>query len=396
MLPDVYKRVTEVWSDSSGGSYGSGYLIGGSLVLTALHVLRARGEAMPSTIKVRPLGIADTGIPLQTADVVWPVEADLDEPSTPDAALLRMSKVSCQIDEELAIGAPVGVSDAGDFVVTATGFPAFAADTKARRDTDQITGSVSVGAGLVSMRYLIANVRGAANECIDMRREWRGMSGAGLLSGNRLVGTLLARRSANSRYDFSGLRIDRLLSDEAFATIVNPYTASSNQTDPAYANSGKSRHSPEMPELLSSYWDRLDHDLQDAFMLAAAASRREGKDYISTTKLFSALRRIGADPLPDMLSRLPPGAVAEPPAEDLSPSYSSLGSINSLSHCVTRSISELAPKVDRASVLSSEDVFVDIARHGTGKSTRRLRTHGVGSSDIQRLVGQLGWSVLER
>lgn len=398
-MSDAFRRVSEIWCNASGGSFGSGYYIGDGLVLTALHVLRSRGERLPNIVKVRPLGIADSGMALQPADVIWPRVNDLDSPDVADAALLRMSNISCQVDEDLAIGPPSQISTTGELNVSATGFPAFAASPNERRDTDQIRGTVSVGAGLVSMKYFIANVRGAANESIDMRREWRGMSGAGLLDDDRLIGILLARKSANSRYDFSGLRIDRLLSDETFAKIIGPHTKISKtdtRSTACFTHSERVGSSPEMPSLLVSYWDRMDHDLQDAFMLAAAASKREGKDYISTSKLFSALRRIGADPLPDMLSKLPRDAVAEPPPADISPNYSSLQSINSLSPCVTQAVSKLAPKVDRASVLSSEDIFVDIARHGTGKSTRRLRTHGVGSSDVQRLVSQLGWSVLER
>jgi hypothetical protein len=43
----------------------------------------------------------------------------------------------------------------------------------------------------------------------------------------------------------------------------------------------------------------------------------------------------------------------------------------------------------------SEDVFVDIARYGTGESVRQLRTHGISRELIGTMVRDLGWQILE-
>jgi hypothetical protein len=59
-------------------------------------------------------------------------------------------------------------------------------------------------------------------------------------------------------------------------------------------------------------------------------------------------------------------------------------------------MSHLTPEVAPEEKLSSEDVYIDIARHGTGKSTRLLRRHGVSKADVEKIVGQVGWHLVER
>lgn len=143
-------------------------------------------------------------------------------------------------------------------------------------------------------------------------------------------------------------------------------------------------------------WGRLDGNLQDAFALAATAARREGKDYISTSSLFASLRRLHPAPLPDFFNQLPDGALPESIPEDIPIDVSSIDSIKSLSHCVNSSIDQLTPQATNENKVSSEDVFVDIARHGTGGSVLQLRTHGIDETKIEKIVRQLGWQLLER
>jgi hypothetical protein len=59
-------------------------------------------------------------------------------------------------------------------------------------------------------------------------------------------------------------------------------------------------------------------------------------------------------------------------------------------------MSNLTPQANAEHKVSSEDVFVDIARHGKSKSTQLLRTHGVDEQKVDLMVKQLGWLVLER
>jgi hypothetical protein len=59
-------------------------------------------------------------------------------------------------------------------------------------------------------------------------------------------------------------------------------------------------------------------------------------------------------------------------------------------------MANLTPRVSNDDKLSSEDVYIDIARYATGKSTQRLRSHGVSKQDVERIVKQLGWQLVER
>lgn len=152
---------------------------------------------------------------------------------------------------------------------------------------------------------------------------------------------------------------------------------------------------PDNP-IFQPIWDRLDENLQDAIVLAATAAHRDGKDYISTKTLFASLRRLHPEPLPDFFSQLPEGALPEPIPADVAVDTTKLNSISSLSPCVESSLSNLAPKASPRNRLSSEHIFVDIARHGGGRSTLRLRQHGFTKEVVEEIVRQLGWQVIER
>lgn len=158
--------------------------------------------------------------------------------------------------------------------------------------------------------------------------------------------------------------------------------------------------STSTPSLMSNpvfapIWDQLDDHLQDALLLAASAARRQGKSYISTTNLFAALRRLSPElPLADFFEQLPEGALPESISEQ--PDVTAIDSIESLSPCVNSAMKHLVPQAAQQQKVSSQDVFIDIALHANGKSTRRLRTHGVDVVKVHEIVKQLGWTVLER
>jgi hypothetical protein len=134
----------------------------------------------------------------------------------------------------------------------------------------------------------------------------------------------------------------------------------------------------------------LDPALQDAFALAANAARREGKYIISTRTIFAALRRLHSGELSEFFSQIPSEALPAPLPLSLPVDRRSLDDIRQLSSCVQDSLDNLTPLVTEQKRLTSEDMFVDIARHGRGDSVHRLRTHGVDEERIDVIVRQLG------
>jgi serine/threonine protein kinase len=148
--------------------------------------------------------------------------------------------------------------------------------------------------------------------------------------------------------------------------------------------------------LLHRLWDDLDADLQDALALAYNQARREKKDRISTRTFFAALERLQPGRLPELLGALPEGSMPGPVAEDVPLESRVLEDSPKLSSCVENALVHLGASKPPGHKLVPEEVFVDIAKFGTGPSVLKLRTHGVTPDLIDRFVGQFGWKVVGR
>lgn len=145
--------------------------------------------------------------------------------------------------------------------------------------------------------------------------------------------------------------------------------------------------------LLSLHFDRFDSGLQDVLALAAAEALRNKKSRISTRHLFSAIVRLQPGHIPELMrwiGQVAPGALPEPIDANIEPNRVLLRRPFPISSCIEDSLESLAPKVTSQRRLESEDLFVDIARYGTGPSVRRLRTHGIDHDSIHKIVQQLG------
>src|SRR5262249_56076143 len=80
--------------------------------------------------------------------------------------------------------------------------------------------------------------------------------------------------------------------------------------------------------------------------------------------------------LADLIDRLPPGSLPSPVGADVSREPRLLREEPLLSSCVEGTLRRLAPKADREHPLSAEEVFIDVAKHGTGASVAQLREPG--------------------
>ena len=148
--------------------------------------------------------------------------------------------------------------------------------------------------------------------------------------------------------------------------------------------------------LLWPVWDLFDQGLKEAFALAAVQAGQDGRTHLSTRNLFAAWNRLRPGSLPKLFSQLPDGALPDPAPAGATPQTAALTDTMTFSACVQDSVEHLSPKATTSDKLSSEDVFVDIAKNGTGTSVKRLRSHGVDGARIDQIVGQLGWSVVHR
>ena len=162
------------------------------------------------------------------------------------------------------------------------------------------------------------------------------------------------------------------------------------ETARSHANDG----TPDNP-ILAPVWHLMDPELKALFSGAAEKARRDGKDIVSTRDLFAAVNRLRPGPMKELLEMLPAGSLPDPIAADFKPDGRTITPSLQFSGCVRESLGELSRR-GAAGKLSTQDVFVDIAKHGRGESVRRLRTLGVDAERIDEIVRQLGWTVVDR
>lgn len=149
-------------------------------------------------------------------------------------------------------------------------------------------------------------------------------------------------------------------------------------------------------QLLKPIWQKIDEDLRKIFVVAATLAETESKNYVSTTNFVKALMFLKPGNISEFFSRLPEGALPESVPADVPMHVTALQSLDSFSPCINSAMANLTPRISRDEKLSSEDVYIDIARYATGKSTQRLRSHGVCKQDVEKIVEQLGWQLVER
>lgn len=167
----------------------------------------------------------------------------------------------------------------------------------------------------------------------------------------------------------------------------------------------KNRYNIEIPKsprdnaelnLLNQIWDKLDPDLQDALSLAWNQANRDGENRIKTRYFFSAIAKLAPEPLSQLIDILPKNTLPEPTNEKITYERSILRESPEFSGCVRDSLTHLSQKATEYNRVSSIDMFVDIAKYGTGGSVKRLRTHGVTPEKIDQIVKKLGWEIMER
>jgi len=223
---EIEDRITEVWLDSHHVSYGSGYLLGGGLILTALHVVHPEPSTSPTSIKARPLKCFQISQKWQDADLIWPsTERVCDQP---DVALLKLRNLPDNDNYLPLLGPPKRRISGSGIWVSAIGFPSFA-KKGTHHDTEEILGYVKLGSRIKDSYYEISEVTGYEQNKIDQGLDWHGMSGAALLFEDSIIGVIIARKSDKQRYDFRALRIEHALRFQGFKNAIVNHVRLINQ-----------------------------------------------------------------------------------------------------------------------------------------------------------------------
>ena len=184
-------RVVEIASE---GSYGTGYLIGPGVVLTARHILmsaRRHSPKLGDRCSVRAVGVDRSNRPAwQSAKLVWMGEGEK------DLAVLDMDA------RDLAHKTPPFgelPSAAVEITCRTVGFPLATGKTRAGEDTYQLDGTLRTG-----------TYRFSGEVSIDVEskppkdpKEWRGVSGAAVFAGDYLIAVI---KSYPSEFDGEQLK----------------------------------------------------------------------------------------------------------------------------------------------------------------------------------------------
>ncbi len=141
----------------------------------------------------------------------------------------------------------------------------------------------------------------------------------------------------------------------------------------------------------------MNPELKDILGLAELISRRKGKEKTSTKDFFAALVTMKPESLKSLLQELEAKkALPKSVDSDLLNLPRKLSNNRPLSGCLTESLNELEEISDESLNISAADMFVDVSKHGKGKSVAKLRRRGVGEKEIENYVAEFSLEVKRR
>ena len=222
---EVYAEWPAHPEDRGRWTCGSGYLLGGRLVLTAAHVVCPAGRVL-STVRVR----AESG-GLLTAEVVWHRYDATPEGSGVDVALLVITDPGWAVPVwrfPVRWGRLVTTQEGQ--ACAAIGFPAVVA-TPERRDSHHAVGVLNPGS-LVKGGLYAVEVTNPPAAPGPGGSSWAGMSGAALLCQDLLVGVVSVDPKGFDSRRLITVPVTKVSADAGFAALVAEHTGSAPLVEP--------------------------------------------------------------------------------------------------------------------------------------------------------------------
>lgn len=131
----------------------------------------------------------------------------------------------------------------------------------------------------------------------------------------------------------------------------------------------------------------LSPGLEDALALAESQSRRDGKTKTSTKYFFAALRKLKPESLREILNEIEDQeGLPKSISDEVLAIPRTLSRSRPLSNCLTDSVTQLSEIATKSAPIEVEDMFIDVAKFGSGKSVRKLRKNGINEQVIDGFV----------
>jgi hypothetical protein len=210
-------------------SFGSGYMLKAGLVLTACHVIDDTGKDLPDPIKIEVRSLLDPkqGGGWREANLVWPCAQEWRKRFVDDIALLQFTPDAHT--KAIATQVRLGWGNMPKnrpISVTAVGFPKFKRRGDDTRDTQQVSGEVAPLSSIKARQWDV-EYKGPQPK---NQEDWKGLSGAALFAGDRLVGIISRKVRGETDFQagiaaFQAVRLEPALLDDRFNALVGPEPA---------------------------------------------------------------------------------------------------------------------------------------------------------------------------
>ncbi|MBV2156478.1 tetratricopeptide repeat protein [Kitasatospora sp. SUK 42] len=198
---------------TGAGGAGSGYAVGGRLVLSSAHVT---GPAGTRVEVFHPGGPSAVG-----ATVVWagtPKERD-------DAALLLVDDSPDWHPPTTPVGWGLLVTNRPGTACETWGMPDEAQRPGRDTEASHLGGQVNPGSGFVNYQYVMDLAQPPPQEAAAGTSPWGGLSGAAVFSGRLLIGVVAADRSRSAHGRLNVVPSYVLHHDEAFRAALAEHGA---------------------------------------------------------------------------------------------------------------------------------------------------------------------------
>lgn len=147
--------------------------------------------------------------------------------------------------------------------------------------------------------------------------------------------------------------------------------------------------------ILRNIWGRMTPELQNFFIIPYNENRMKGDPGIQTRDLFAAMVTNPTPEIDAVMKHIPKQALPEPITGSVINERYIETEQPWLSHCIAASIERLSNALPKGQQLTALDVFIDIARNGTGDSVAMLRKHNIDTKAIDEILKKEHLEVLQ-